>query len=110
MDSELLDALLCNIGIPAVESEVILNKPSRRFTCETDYHTWYPHPVRSLYGGYIRPVPREVTVCDSLCINNGQKEYEEMITDMTRMSLARTRGLLAEKRSSSYERKQKHSK
>jgi hypothetical protein len=110
MESDLLDNLLSNIGVPAVEYEVISNKPSRRFSCDTDYHTWYPYPVRRIYGEYVRPVPREVTVCDSLCINNDQKEYEEMITDMTRMSLARSRGLMAEKRFSSYERKQKLSK
>jgi hypothetical protein len=97
MDDALLDSLLGNIDTPAIP----------KFKCVRDYQTWYPKPVRTVYGGYKRPVSCEVTVCDSLNISNGQKEYEIMIDDMIRMSLARTRGLMVEKRSSRYERAQK---
>ena len=101
MEGDLLDALLGEVEAKAIPLQ---------FRCEMDNKTLYPNPARRLYGGYTRPVPREVTVCESLNINNGQKEYEVMIDDMTRMSLARTRGLVAEKRFSRYERKQKSSK
>lgn len=112
-----MDALLGPIENPVIVEETpiveevitipISSPPTRPFKCVRDYQTWYPNPVRRFYGGYKRPVPREVTVCESLNLNNGEREYEMMIEDMTRMSLARTRGLLVEKRASRYERKQK---
>lgn len=108
MEEDLLDALLGELETPVVPPETKPVRPRIRY--EIDNKTLYPNPARRFYGGYTRPVPREVTVCESLDINNGQKEYEEMIDDMTRMSLARTRGLMAEKRFSRYERKQKTSK
>jgi len=106
MEEDLLDALLGELDV--IPSEI---KPvPRLIRYEIDNKTLYPNPARRFYGGYKRLVPREVTVCESLNLNNGQKEYEEMIDDMTRMSLARTRGLLGEKRASRYERKQKAQK
>ena len=102
MNDDLLDTLLGPVDIPSPVKQ--------KLKCTIDYRSLYPNPVRRLYGGYIRPIPSVVTVCDSLCINNGQRDYEELINEMTRMSLARMHGLMAEKRSSRYERKQKNSK
>lgn len=97
MQEELLDALLGITHISVIQPLKVTY----------DNNTFYPNPVRRMYGGYKRLVAPEVTICDSLIIHDGQKEYEEMIEDMTRMSLARTRGLMVEKRASRYERKQK---
>jgi hypothetical protein len=78
-----------------------------KLECIVDNKTWYPIPARRCYGGYVVPVKEEVTICDSLCINNGDKEYEEMVDDMTQMSLLRSKGLLKEKRMSRYEKAKK---
>ena len=91
---DLLDALL---GIP--------NK--RKLECVEDIHTHFPAPARRCYGGYVPPKKQEASVCESLFIHNGQKEYEEMIEDMKRMSLLRTNGLQKEKRTSRYEKSMK---
>jgi hypothetical protein len=105
MDEVLLDALL---GESPVDVKDVTSLPIKQsLKCITDYQTHYPIAARRTYGGYQRPTLPEVTVCESLNINNGEKEYERMIEDMARMSLARTRGLMVEKRASQYERKQK---
>jgi hypothetical protein len=89
---DLLDALLGIMPTPA------------RLVCEVDNTTQFPHIIgRRCFGGYTRPVPREVTVCDSLNICN-DREYEEKIEDMTRQSQMRSRLLMAEKRMSRYDR------
>lgn len=79
----------------------------KKLECVLDRNTFYPIPVRRSYGGYIAPVKQQVTVCDSLCINNGNKEFEEMVDDMKQMSLLRSKGLLKEKRMSRYEKAKK---
>ena len=97
MDNDLLDALL----------GCVVSPPKQVLKFVYDNQTLYPNPCRRMYGGYQRQVAPEVTICDSLKLNNGEREYEEMIEDMTKLSLARTRGLMVEKRASRYERKQK---
>ena len=90
---ELLDALL---GAPSFK---------RKLVCKIDIMTTVSgHNVRRYYGGYKPFKPREVTVCDSLCINNSQKEFDDMVNDLVNLSLSRSKLLKAEKRSSRYER------
>lgn len=81
----------------------------QKLVCEVDTKTTFPVVGIRRFGGYVRHVPKEVTVCDSLCIRN-DREYEDMIEDMTRQSQLRSKLLAVEKRSSRYERAMKKEK
>lgn len=81
----------------------------QKLVCEVDTKTTFPIVGIRCFGGYVRPVPREVTVCDSLCIRN-DCEYEDMIEDMTRQGQMRSKLLAVEKRASRYERAMKKEK
>lgn len=93
---DLLDSLL---GISP-------SKP--KLQCKIDMNTTARvHTARRCYGGYVTPKPVVASLDPSLFKSNADKEYEEMIEDMTKMSLLRSKGLLAEKRTSRYEKAMK---
>ena len=96
MMDELLDSLLGLSRTP-------------KLVCEIDTKTMFPVTGIRRFGGYVPPMSREVTVCDSLCITSN-REYEEMIEDMTRQSQLRSKLLAVEKRASRYERAMKKEK
>lgn len=104
MEEDLLDALLGPIEVPVI--------PPKRIPViyTIDTKTLHPHPARRCYGGYIPPRPRDTSGPVDVHIDTSERDYQEMIEDMTRLSLERMRGLQTEKRFARYERKKKASK
>lgn len=83
----------------------------KKLVCKIDIMTHVSgHNVKRYYGGYKPFKPREVTICDSLCINKTEKVFDDMVNDMVNLSLNRSKLLNAEKRSSKYERMMKEKK
>jgi hypothetical protein len=85
---------------------VLPPSPPPKLVCEIDTKTTCPIVGIRRFGGYTRPAPREVTVCDSLCIRSN-RDYEDMIEDMTRQGQMRSKLLAVEKRASRYDRAMK---
>lgn len=82
-----------------------------KLQCKIDIHTTAKvHTSRRCYGGYVTPKPVVALLHPSLLMSNSDHEYEEMISDMTKLSLLRSKGLLKEKRTTRYENAMKSKK
>lgn len=74
-----------------------------RLQCTEDNMTVFSGPVRRFYGKRPISIPSQPT----FTIERLRVEDHSLVEDMTRLSLARMRGLMHEKRVSRYERAHK---